>query len=221
MSGAWFDYPRQAAFGRVLPKNKIYEHARPSPRLRELFVREIEQIVWQYKLAQETLNLPATALVPEIQIFSIALRLPAISLELLRCIDAAIKYPVIYELNFSGKTQIMAAHKHPGESDTNRWLIGEYFASDWRSADTPRRSLPMALDLGGLYARLLQALIPLAARPDESLTELVQRAAQVRAKQQEVDRTSSQLAAEKHYKRKVDINRQLRQLTNELEALCR
>lgn len=221
MSGAWFDYPRQAAFGRVLPKSKIYEHAGPSPRLRELFVHEIEQIVWQYKLAPETINLPATAVVPEIQIFSIALRVLAISPELLRCIDAAIKYPVIYELNFSGKTQIMAAHKRPGETDANRWLIGEYFAGDWRAADVPRSSLPMALDLGGLYAKLLQPLIPLTARPDESLAELVQRAGLVRAKQHEVDKTSSHLAAEKHYKRKVYINRQLRQLTNELEALCR
>ncbi|WP_281984344.1 DUF4391 domain-containing protein [Azonexus hydrophilus] len=182
--------------------------------------REIEQIVWQYKLAPETVNLPATRLVPEIQIFSIALRVPTITQELLRCIDAAIKYPVIYELNFAGKTQIMAAHKRPGETDANRWLIGEYFAGDWRAVDVPRSSLPMALDLGGLYAKLLQPLIPLATRPGESLAELVQRAGLVRAKQQEVGRASSHLAAEKHYKRKVEINRQLRQLTNELEALC-
>ena len=27
MTAGLFDYPRSAAFGRVLPKNKIYEHA--------------------------------------------------------------------------------------------------------------------------------------------------------------------------------------------------
>ena len=46
-----------AAFGRILPKNKIYEHAHPSTALKELFVRQVDQIVWKYKLAHETINL--------------------------------------------------------------------------------------------------------------------------------------------------------------------
>lgn len=28
---ALFAYPKQAEFGRVLPKNKIYEHSAPTP----------------------------------------------------------------------------------------------------------------------------------------------------------------------------------------------
>ena len=31
-------YPKQAAFGRVLPKNKIYEHSGANTRLKDLFV---------------------------------------------------------------------------------------------------------------------------------------------------------------------------------------
>ena len=49
-------YPKQAAFGRVLPKNKIYEHSGANTRLKDLFVKQVEQIVWQYKLAPETLR---------------------------------------------------------------------------------------------------------------------------------------------------------------------
>ena len=52
-------YPAKAAFGRTLPKNKIYEHSKANTRLKDLFVKEVEQIVWQYKLAPETINLPA------------------------------------------------------------------------------------------------------------------------------------------------------------------
>ena len=69
-------YPKQAAFGRVLPKNKIYEHSGANTRLKDLFVKQVEQIVWQYKLAPETLHLPARPGVPEIQIFSIQLKAP-------------------------------------------------------------------------------------------------------------------------------------------------
>ena len=55
-----YDWPRAAAFGRVIPKNKIYEHAGANTALKDLFVREVDQIVWSHKLAPETVNLAAT-----------------------------------------------------------------------------------------------------------------------------------------------------------------
>ena len=93
MSHALFHYPKQAAFERVLPKNKIYVHAKPSSALRKQFVRQVDKIVWQYKLSPETVNLPARPGVPEIQIFAIALKTPELSEDVLRCIDQAIPFP--------------------------------------------------------------------------------------------------------------------------------
>jgi hypothetical protein len=43
----FINYPKQAAFGRVLPKNKIYEHSSANTRLKDLFVEQVEQIIWQ------------------------------------------------------------------------------------------------------------------------------------------------------------------------------
>ena len=106
MSHALFHYPKQAAFERVLPKNKIYEHAKPSSALREQFVRQIDKIVWQYKLAPETVNLPAKPSVPEIQIFSIALKKPELSEYVLRCIDQAIPLPIFYQLTFEDRIKV-------------------------------------------------------------------------------------------------------------------
>ena len=51
---AFFDYPKGAAFGRVVPKNKIYEHAGASAALKDLFITQVDQIVWRFKLAPET-----------------------------------------------------------------------------------------------------------------------------------------------------------------------
>jgi len=52
---ALVSYPAQAAFGRTLPKSKIYEHSGANTRLKGLFVKQVEQIVWQYKLAPVSL----------------------------------------------------------------------------------------------------------------------------------------------------------------------
>lgn len=212
-------YPKQAAFGRVLPKNKIYEYSGANNRLKDLFVKQVEQIVWQYKLAPETLHLPARPGVPEIQIFCIQLKTPELHADVLRCIDGAISFPIVFELTFDGRTQATAAYKRPNEGEASRWVFSDYFASDWLPTDSERTAMPVALHLGGLYEQLLHRLIPLSVRPQETLAELVARVEQAQAKQRELDKTTWRLAKEKQFNRKVEINAELRKLKIELDEL--
>ena len=212
-------YPKQAAFGRVLPKNKIYEHSGASPSIREMFVRQVEQIVWEFKLAPETINLASKPGVPELQIFAIQLKTPSLNHEVLRCIDGAIQFPIIFELTFEGKIQVVAAFKRPSESDSNRWVVSEYFSTQWMSTDGARMAMPLALDLGVLYEQLLQRLIPLTLRQNETLAELVARVERLRLKENEVQKITSRLAKEKQFNRKVEINAQLRDIRRELGNL--
>lgn len=216
---AFISYPKQATFGRSLPKNKIYEHSGANTRLKDLFVGQVEQIVWQYKLAPETINLPAKHGVLEVQVFAIQLKTPELNLDVLRCIDGAVQFPIVFELGFDGRTQVVAAYKRPSESDASRWVSGDYFATEWLPSDAQRTAMPLALDLGSLYEQVLKQLIPLPARQQESLADLVTRVEQVTAKQREVEKAASKLAKEKQFNRKVEINASLRQLKIELEQL--
>lgn len=218
---AFINFPKQAAFGRTLPKNKIYEHSGANTRLKDLFVAQVEQIVWQYKLAPETINLPAKPGVPEVQVFAIQLKTPELNLDVLRCIDGAVQFPIVFELSFDGQTQVVAAYKRPNEADSNRWALSDYFATGWLPSDIERAAMPLALDLGGLYEQVLHRLIPTPARQQESLADLVARVEQVTTKKREVEKAASKLAKEKQFNRKVEINASLRQLKTELEQLSR
>ena len=222
MSGL-FAYPKQAEFDRTLPKNKIYEHSGANTRLRDLFVEQVEKIVWRYKLAPETINLAAKPGVPEIQILAIQLKTSELHRDVLRCIDGAIQFPIIFELTqglgAEAITQVVAAYKRPSETDPASWVCSDYFESGWMSATFERTPLPLALDLGGLYEQLLRRLVPVAARPNESLGVQVIRAEQVRAKEREVAQAQVRLVKEKQFNRKVEANARLRQLTTELQAL--
>ena len=220
---ALFAYPKQAKFGRVLPKNKIYEHSRANTRLKELFVEQVDQIVWRYKLAPETINLPAKPGVPEIQVFAIQLKTSELHRDVLRCIDGAVQFPIIFELtqgqDAEAKTQVVAAYKRPSASDSENWVCSDYFESGWIPATSERAPLPLALDLSGLYEQLLNRLVPIAARPHEALQDLIARTAAVMAKAREVEKTEVRLAKEKQFNRKVEINATLRQLQAELKQL--
>jgi hypothetical protein len=221
MTAVLFDYPKNAAFGRVLPKNKIYEHGSVSSTVRQLFVRQVEQIVWQHKLAPETVNLKASKAVPEIQIFSITLKGDELKPEVLRCIDMAIPFPIIFELRFDGKVKPVAAFKRPSEADASKWVISEYFDGDLAPGDTPRKPLPMVFDLEALYGHLLLPLMPYPARSGEVLQERVERMELIRLKHREVERCEARLRKEKQFNRKVAINAELRDLKQELENLTR
>lgn len=212
-------WPAQAAVGRPVPKSKIYSRSKRNTRLKDLFVRQVEQIVWQYKLAPETINLPAQPGVPEIQIFGLQLKSAALHYDVLRAIDGAVQYPVLFELTWNHRVRAVACYKRPGETDTGRWVTGDYYSGPWEQVDRPRTPMPVALQLGGLYEQLLQSLMPLAVRPGETLARLVERIALVKAKEREVERATARLNKEIQFNRKVEINANLRKLKAELEEL--
>ena len=220
---ALFAYPKQAEFGRVLPKNKIYEHSGANTRLKDLFVEQVEQIVWRYKLAPETINLAAKPDVPEIQVFAIQLKTAELHREVLRCIDGAVQFPIIFELTqgqgAEASIQVVAAYKRPSEAYAASWVCSDYFESGWMPANSERAELPLALDLGGLYEQMLQRLMPIAARTHEPLRDLIVRAEQVMAKKREISKTEARLNKEKQFNRKVEINAELRALQNLVKAL--
>ncbi|MHB1620075.1 MAG: DUF4391 domain-containing protein [Sulfuricella sp.] len=215
-----FAYPRQAEFNRVLPKSKIYEHGKPSRAVRDGFVAQINQIVWQYKLAPETINLPSRPGVPEIEIFSLELKTADVSEDVLRCIDKAIPLPIFYNLSFEGRIKTVAAYKRPSDADASRWVVDAYFAGPWLPADGERAALPVALDMAGLYEQMLRRLMPFPARSGEALKEHVERLDQLRGKQNEYTKLEAKLLKEKQFNRRVEINHNLRRIQIEIEELC-
>lgn len=218
---AFIAWPERAALNRVLPKSKFYEHGLVSAKVRELFIRQVEQITLAFALAPSTVNLSPRDAVPEIHLLRIDLKTRELDFEVLRTIDAVWRFPTFFELAYDSETRVVAAYKRPASADRDKWLCSGYYATAWLAADTTRDALPLALDLGGLYEQLLHRLLPLPSRPGEVLTDLLERIEQVAAKRREVERTEARLAREKQFNRKVGINAVLRQLKTELDQISR
>ncbi len=238
-----YDWPRATAFGRVIPKNKIYEHAGASTALKDLFVREVEQIVWAHKLAPETINLPASRSVAEIQVFRVTQRERGLNLDALRAIDRAIPFPLLFELVHDGKVKLTAAYKRPSEADSSKWVLGDYFEGEWQPEDAPRMLLPVALNMGALYELLLSPLVEqqaarLSSYPASGFAEdpqspfvspslaeplpleaRIAHAEAVKAKTREIERIKTRLDREKQFNKRVAINAELRAAKQELERL--
>ena len=252
-SALLFAWPKQAAFGRVVPKSKIYEHATVSAALKERFVQQVEQVNWAYKLAPETVNLPATPAVAEIQVFRLTLKGASLDQDVLKAIDSAVPFPLIFELVQGGRVKLVAAYKRPAQNpkstaDSSRWVVGSYFETDWLPETSPRQSLPVALDMAGLYEQLLSPLIfgkdeggglrdekasyisdvPAAvyrvgAQAEQSgrltLEQRIELAEAIAAQQKQVERIKARLDREKQFNKRVALNAELRDAKQELQRL--
>jgi len=215
----FFDYPKGAKFGKILPKNKIYGHARASSKLQQRFVDQVDRIVWKYKLAPETINLDATKSVAEIQVFEISLRTAECDEDILRAIDKAIPYPLVFELTHGGKRKVIAAYKRPSEADSTKWVISEYFGSEWVPEDNSRQALPSALNLGVLYDRILSALIPAEARTEHSIASRVDKMEALRGAEREIARIEARMKREKQFNKRIAINAELRAAEQQFNQL--
>ena len=216
-----YNFPKAAAFGRMLAKSKIYDHATPTAKEKQLFVKEVEKIIWSHKLSPATINLPASDGVQEIQVFSILLRTGELSQEVLHTIDKAIPSPIMFELKYGGKIKYAASYKRPSEADKSKWVVSSYFFSDWMKEDGSATELPVVLNMGALCQSLLTSLSPLPFRQGEKLDDLVSRVDLLRVKEREAEKVESRIKKEKQFNRRVELNRTLNALKQEIENLKR
>ena len=219
-----FDYPTKARFGRKIPKSKLYENASANTKLKDKFVNQIEKIVWQYKLAPNTLNLDATNKVPEIQVFDIFLKTKEVDQVLLEMIDKAIPLPIIFQIHKGNKVKIKAAYKRPSESANNKWVIESYFESEWLDKYSTKQPMPQALDLGKLYEQILKSLMPVevtSSKTTQTLDEQVGIINQINSLQKELDKLNSKYKKEKQRNRQFEINKQIKLKQKELNHLTK
>ena len=218
----FFEYPEKSRFGRKIPKSKFYENANFNAKLKDKFINQIDKIVWQYKLAPNTLNLDATDEVPEIQVLDIFLKTKEIDQAMLELIDKAIPLPIIFQLHHENKIKIKAAYKRPSDSANNKWVLESYIESEWEANTIMKQLMPQVLNLGKLYEAILSTLIPVEFRSNkknENIGEQIGIINQVKLLQKNIEKLNSNYKQEKQRNRQFEINQQIKLKQKELDKL--
>ncbi|CDK00592.1 conserved hypothetical protein [Microbacterium sp. C448] len=218
MTDILYQWPASARFGARVPKERFYERTASTASLREKFVTEVNRISWIYKLAAETINLPGSSEVPEIEVIQLDAKANDISVQVLASIDKAIPNPVIFEIHrddaHGGAVRMTAAHKPAGAPAPKP---NAYFSTGWMRGDAPRTSLPTAITMTALYSALIGPLTPLAPRPGESSAAISKRLDAVRRLEREISALERKLRSEPQLNRKVDLRRELKAKQAELD----
>lgn len=240
-----YHFPSSTVLNRRLPKEALYQRLNPSTALKQAFITELQEIHWSHKLAADNLNLASCTDYPELQVFDIELKtgIYEVSESVLRSIDGLIVFPIFYRLTriFSGNTQMQyqLAYKAPATTESGKIKLGRYFASPWLPSpcEDTLAPLPMALDISQLYRQLLQTLVKselssgitvtVDTRPntlwrplvDEPLDSWMSRLDEAARLEKRIAGLQGQLAREKQFNRKIELNRELNKLKQTLLAL--
>lgn len=213
------NFPKQAYFGKLVTKTKIYEHTQPSARVKKLFVDEVEKIEWAYKLSPETINIPEEGEVHEIQVFKLYLKQKNISKEILQIIDLAIPSPIIYELIFQDYLKYQLTYKRVNEADKTKWVVSDYFGSEWMPKVSEKVDLPIRLNIQSMYAEIINWFLPYPSKPNEDIKKHVERILIIKQKEKELIKLEKKLKNEKQFKYQLELNSKINKLKTLLSEL--
>ena len=220
-----YKFPPQAKVDRLIPKNKFYEQGKANSKIEQLFVDQVENIRWAYKLASSTIHLQDQEDLKEIQIFRVKSRVEDLDVSVLSFIDKLILTPIIFEVVYQDKVKVIATYKRLNQADKTKAVIGQYYASGWLE-DVDRVELPLYLKLADLYEHFITQLLPIASSKNQendnesvSIELQLQKAQQLESLQKQLDRLKSKLRTEKQFNRKVELNKHIHALESDLNKL--
>lgn len=217
-----YKFPQQAKLDRLIPKNKFYEQGKANIKIEQLFVNQVENIRWAYKLASSTIHLQDQEDLKEIQIFRVKSRVEDLDVSILSFIDKLILTPIIFEVVYQDKVKVVATYKRLNQSNKTKAVIGQYYASEWLE-DHDRVELPLYLKLADLYEHFIAQILPITSSEDSgdddesvSIELKLQRAQQLESLQKQLNKLQSKLRNERQFNRKVELNKKVSELESQL-----
>ena len=214
-----FGFPVSTEFNKRIPKQKFYENIEVSHVVKRIFVEQIRIIYWRNKLAAATLNLAAGDAVTEIEIFEVKLNTPQLDEAVLRQIDKAIPYHILFVLTYEGKAQAWIGYKE-ASSGGNAFKVNRYYHTDWMPENELQFMLG-GLNMDAVYENLVRQIAGDRLRTSigESLKESVGRDEERRRLEKQIAALENKLHKEKQLNRKMELNAELKRLKKELAEI--
>lgn len=147
-------FPEYAKVGRIVAKEKFYSGIDATTK--SLFQSEISRIAWEYKLAPNTINLPAKKW-QEIEVFRITLKNSEASEKVLKTIDSAIPYPILFLIEKGAAKKVVIAYKEQSQKDENFAKVDTYFSTEWNDPKLDNIKID-GLDIDAVFSNFVRQI---------------------------------------------------------------
>ena len=214
--------PSSTFVGKVVPKEKFYSKCAVNTATKNLFVKYVEQIVWQNKLTAQTMAAEKGLLVNEIDVFEVKMKSFDCPRKLFEFIDQNLHHHNVFVLTYDDKTKLFVNFKEKEKDET----FLESFETPWKPIAEPAfnlsgsnmdeiyESIVRSADSSNAVASLSSLSLPKgeAKQSKQSLKDyIVQSKQNVKIKAQ-IEKLEKKLANEKQFNRQVEIRAEIKRL---------
>lgn len=213
-----FGLPEKTYFGKLVPKNKLYDKLAIDKKLERSFIDQIASIRWVHKLSADLLNVEKGSIAEEVEVFLIKLKTSELDLNVLRQMDRQLHYHLIFILEYEEQYKLWTSYKE--ESVNTAFKVGNYYHTDWVTEETFSLRID-GLNMDTVYENLVRQIAgdTLTQENSESLKETVERQAAREKLTKDIEKLRAKVRKEKQFNRQVELNKQLKALLKQLEEL--
>lgn len=196
-----FDLPKQCFVNKFLPKKIFYEKVGVSSGIKEDFVSLVDRITWLYKLSSDTIGIPKTETIEEIQIFQIDVREKRIPLSVIKTITKGVQYKILFVIKYN-------------EDFCYSIRIDEnIYTSEWNETITFDFN---AINLKIVYENIVKSIIGEKNNTNQ-FDEIIEKKNKKASLEKRIIQLRQKIKTEKQFNRKIELNIKLNQLLKEME----
>ena len=195
--------PKNCEVNKFIPKKTFYEKVNISSSTKQEFIDKLEKIYWKYKLSEDTINITKTEDVEEIEIFELVLKEKCDVKSLIKVITKEIPYIILFVIKYNQEIQYAI-------KVDEKILITEW--NDKKDFNF------IGINLKEVYNNIVRKII------NDNSTENIKTVLEINKQKEELEKKinalRSKIKKEVQFKKKVDLNQELRILEKELEELA-
>ena len=209
--------PSSTFVGKVVPKEKFYSKCAVNTATKNLFVKYVEQIVWQNKLTAQTMAAEKGLLVNEIDVFEVKMKSFESPRKLFEFIDQNLHHHNVFVLTYDDKAKLFVNFKEKEKDET----FLEAFETPWKPADEPIFNL-FGNNMDEIYESIVRSAAPdyviasEAKQSKPSLKDYIIQSKQNAKIMAKIEKLEKKLANEKQFNRQVEIRAEIRNLEKEI-----
>jgi len=195
-----FELPKNCYVNKFLPKKLFYEKVGVSSGVKDEFVNLVDRITWLYKLSPDTIGIPKTEKIEEIQIFQIDVKEKQIPLSVIKTIAKGVQYKILFLIKYNN--EICYSTK-----------VDDIYTTEWNDNVIFDFN---AINLEIVFENIVKQIIKEESN-DKKFDEIIELKNNRDNLEKRINQLRQKIKVEKQFNRKVELNKELNILLKELE----
>lgn len=197
------DLPKSCYVNKFLPKKIFYEKVGVSSGVKDEFVNLVDKITWLYKLSPDTIGIPKTENIEEIQIFQIDVKEKKLPLSVIKTITRGVQYKILFFIKYDGD------YCYSIKVDDN------IYSSEWN--DNIKFEFN-AINLEIVYENIVKYIIN-EVQNEKVFEKIIEEKNTKNDLMKKISQLRQKIKNEKQFNRKSELNIELNKMLEQMEVL--